>query len=152
MLEAFFWHVYSRMNGNHVPFVTLMFTSTSFTCPKRGRRNWWFKRAFCKVKKTQHQNSEFGPCKKYISLQGRGETQKCTNFFVVKTEFHPVLTSSFLFPERLHSCCCCIYFHCSYLYNYYNYLEPCELDAEFQHFIPRFNETSLLWGPHSKTQ
>jgi hypothetical protein len=24
---------------------------------------------------------------------------------------------SFLFPERLH--CCYMYFHCSYLYNYY---------------------------------
>jgi hypothetical protein len=27
--------------------------------------------------------------------------------------------------------CCCIYFHCSYLYNYYNYLEPCAWNAEF---------------------
>jgi hypothetical protein len=26
---------------------------------------------------------------------------------------------SLLFPERLH--CCNIYFHCSYMYNYYNY-------------------------------
>ncbi len=28
---------------------------------------------------------------------------------------------SLLFPERLHSCY--IYFHCSYLYNYYNYIQ-----------------------------
>ncbi len=55
---------------------------------------------------------------------------------------------SFLFRERLQ--CCYIYFHCSYMYNFYNYLEPCALDAEFQHFIPRFNKTSLLCGPHSK--
>ncbi len=32
-----------------------------------------------------------------------------------------------------------IYFHCSDLYNYYNCLEPCVLNAQFQHFIPRFN-------------
>jgi len=30
-----------------------------------------------------------------------------------QTEFHPVLTPSFLFPQRLH--CCYIYFHCSYM-------------------------------------
>ncbi len=30
------------------------------------------------------------------------------------------------------------------------YLEPCALNAEFQHFIPRFNKISLLCGPHSK--
>ncbi len=29
------------------------------------------------------------------------------------------------------------------MYNYYNYLEPCALNAETQHFIPRFNQTSL---------
>ncbi len=29
------------------------------------------------------------------------------------------MTQSFHFPERLN--CCYIYFHCSYLYNYYNY-------------------------------
>jgi hypothetical protein len=23
------------------------------------------------------------------------------------------------------------------MYNYYNYLEPCALNAEFQHFIPK---------------
>jgi hypothetical protein len=43
-----------------------------------------------------------------------------------------------------------MYFHCSYVYNYYNYLEPCALNAEFQHIIPRFNKTSLLCGPPSK--
>jgi hypothetical protein len=59
-------------------------------------------------------------------------------------------SSSFdpLFPERLH--CSYIHFHCTYLYNYYNYLEPCALNAEFQQFIPRFNKTSSLCGPHSK--
>jgi hypothetical protein len=29
------------------------------------------------------------------------------------------------------------------MYNYYNYLEPCALNAEFQHFIPRFNKNFL---------
>ncbi len=33
---------------------------------------------------------------------------------------------------------------------FYNYLEPCALNAEFRHFIPRFNKTSLLCRPHSK--
>ncbi len=40
--------------------------------------------------------------------------------------------------------------HFSYTYNLYSYLEPCALNAEFQHFIPRFNKTSLLCGHHSK--
>jgi hypothetical protein len=36
--------------------------------------------------------------------------------------------------------------HCSYMYNYYNYLESCSLNAKFQHFIPRFNKNFLsLW-------
>jgi hypothetical protein len=30
-------------------------------------------------------------------------------------------------------------------------LEPCALNAEFQHFIPRFNKISItLWIPHYK--
>jgi hypothetical protein len=29
------------------------------------------------------------------------------------------------------------------MYNYYNYLEPCASNAEFLHFIPRFNRTSF---------
>jgi hypothetical protein len=53
---------------------------------------------------------------------------------------------SFLFPERLH--CCYIYFQYSYLYNYYNYSNPCALNVEFQHFILRFNKISLLCGYH----
>jgi len=63
-----------------------------------------------KVRKTQHQNPEFGhtegeiqkkPAKKKLGIQ-RCETQKTINFHL-----------SFLFPRRLH--CCYIYFHCSYL-------------------------------------
>jgi hypothetical protein len=68
--------------------------------------------------------------------------------FLCQIEFHAVLTQSFLFLKRLHWCY--IYFHCSYTYDYYNYLEPCALNAEFQHFIARFNQTFLLCGPHSK--
>jgi len=37
------------------------------------------------------------------------------------------------------SSCCYIYFHCSYLYNYYNYSLTLCTNAEFQHFILRFN-------------
>ncbi len=33
--------------------------------------------------------------------------------------------------------------------HYYTDLEPYALIAEFQHFIPRFNKTSSLCGPHS---
>jgi hypothetical protein len=29
-------------------------------------------------------------------------------------------------------------------------LEPCALNAEFQHFILRYNQISLLWGYHPK--
>jgi hypothetical protein len=36
------------------------------------------------------------------------------------------------------------------MYNYYNYFEPCALSAEFQHFILRFNKTSLLCRTSSK--
>jgi hypothetical protein len=78
----------------------------------------------------------------------------CYIYFLVKLRNAPFfvlnwVSSCFdLFPERLH--CYHIYFHCSYLFNYYNYLEPCALNAEFQHYIPRFNKISLLWGPYWK--
>jgi hypothetical protein len=42
---------------------------------------------------------------------------------------------SFFFPECLH--CRYIYFHCS------SNLEPCALNSEFQHFVPRFNIIKL---------
>jgi hypothetical protein len=51
-----------------------------------------YNRVFRIVRKTQHQNPEFGPkpgdikkkpAKKYISLQQGGETQTCTISFVV---------------------------------------------------------------------
>jgi hypothetical protein len=35
------------------------------------------------------------------------------------------------------------------MYNYYNDLQPCALNAEFQHFMPRLNKTSVLCGSHS---
>jgi hypothetical protein len=58
------------------------------------------------------------PAKKYISIQKGGagvggETQKTINFGGKLT-----FSLSFLFPERLN--CYYIYFHWSYLYNYYN--------------------------------
>jgi hypothetical protein len=87
------------------------------------------------------------PTKKYISLQG-GRWNSEMHHFLCQTEFHPVLIPSFLFPERLH--CCYIYFHCSYMYNYYTCLKPYSLNAEFQHFIPKFNKTSALCAPQSK--
>jgi hypothetical protein len=55
---------------------------------------------------------------------------------------------SFLFLEHLS--CCYMYFHDTYLYNYYNYFQPCALNVEFQHFILRFNKISLLCRYHWK--
>jgi hypothetical protein len=72
-------------------------------------------RVIHKVRKTQHQNPEFGhtqgeiqkkTAQQYISIQGGDETQKPINFGG-KLSF----ILSFLFPERLH--CCYTYFHCS---------------------------------------
>jgi hypothetical protein len=85
------------------------------------------------------------PAKKYISLQEGVKLRTAPFLLGGKLSF----ILSFLFPERLQ--CCYMYFHCSHVYNYYIYLEPCALNAEFQqHFIPRFNKTSLLCGPPSK--
>jgi hypothetical protein len=118
-------------------------------------------RVFHKVTKTQHQNSEFGPKPGEIfikpvkkkTLPSKGKRVKLRNapFFWCQSEFfHLVLMPSFPFswaPPPVAT----YYFHCSYMYNYYNHLEPLALlNAEFQHFIPRFNKTSLLCGPHSK--
>ncbi len=72
-------------------------------------------RVICKVRKTQHQNPEFGhtqgeiflkPAKEYSSNQGGMKLKKPINFGS-KLSF----IMSFLFPECLH--CCYIYFHCS---------------------------------------
>jgi len=38
-----------------------------------------------------------------------------------QTEFHLFLTPSFLFLECFHYCY--LYFHCSYMYNFYNHLD-----------------------------
>jgi hypothetical protein len=65
-------------------------------------------RVICKVRKTQHQNPEFGhtkgeiqkkPAKRYISSRGKGRGGKMekTMHFGGKLSFIP----SFLFPERL---------------------------------------------------
>jgi hypothetical protein len=80
------------------------------------------------------------PAKNYISLQ-LGVKLRNAPLFVpnwVSTCFDPVFPFSWAPPLMLH-----IYFHCSYIYNSYNYLEPCTLNAEFQHFIPRFNKNYL---------
>jgi len=82
-----------------------------------------FNRDIRKARKRQHQHPEFGhiqgeikkkPAKKYICIQGRGETQITINF-----DGYLSFTLSFFFPERLH--CCDIDFHCCYLYSYYNF-------------------------------
>jgi hypothetical protein len=50
-------------------------------------------------------------------------------------------------PRKLH--CCYVSFHCSYLYNYYNYSWTLSIKFEFQHFIPRFKKKipSHFWIP-----
>jgi hypothetical protein len=85
----------------------------------------WDIRVIRKVRQTQHQNPEFShtqgeikekPAKKYISIQ-----QETLNF---NSKLSFIL--SFLFLESL---------HCYYLYNCYNYFDPCALNAKFQHFV-----------------
>jgi zona occludens toxin (predicted ATPase) len=53
---------------------------------------------------------------------------------------------SFILSFFFLSACWYIYFHCSYLYitttTTIISLEPCALDAEFHHFILRYNEIS----------
>jgi hypothetical protein len=57
-------------------------------------------------------------------------------YVISKNSFHMMLfwprLSSFLSACLLHCC--------SHMYDYYHYLEPCALNVEFQHFIPRFNK------------
>jgi hypothetical protein len=103
-------------------------------------------RVIRKARKTQHQNPEFGrtqgeikrkPAKKVHEHSTGDETQKTMNFggklsFIV----------SFLFPERLH--CCYIYFTATNRTTTIISLEPCALNAEFQHFILTFNKKGLL--------
>jgi hypothetical protein len=84
---------------------------------QHGAKFWSYDRVFSKVRKTRHQNPEFGPefgskpgeiqkkpAKKYITLQGRdgsnSEMHHCF-FFGAKLSFILFLTPSFLFPEHL---------------------------------------------------
>jgi hypothetical protein len=66
----------------------------------------------------------------WTKLKERGQTHKCTNF-CAKLSFIRFFTRLLLHIFSL-------------LHNYYIYLEPCAFNVEFQHFIPRFNKTSLL--------
>jgi hypothetical protein len=54
----------------------------------------------------------------------------------------------FLFPERLHSCY--IYFHCSYLNNYYNYSWTLYINCWVSAVHTPFNKISLLCWYHWK--
>ncbi len=70
------------------------------------------------------------PTKKYISLlQGwrAGWNSEMHHFCGKLSFFVRFWFPLSFFPERLH--CCYIYFHCSYLYNFYNCLDPCALNA-----------------------
>jgi hypothetical protein len=107
-------------------------------------------RLICIVRKTQHQNPKFGhtqgeikkkPTKKYISIQSKGETKKTINF-CGKLSF----ILSFIFLECLHYYYIC--FHAPTCITTIIIFEPCALNVEFQDFILRFNEISLLCGYH----
>jgi len=63
----------------------------------------------------------------------------CTNFC---DKLSVIL--SFLSLERLH--CCYKYFHCFSCTTTTVSVKPCALNAEFQHFILRFNKIALLCG------
>jgi hypothetical protein len=73
---------------------------------------------------------------------GKFQTSFSTNFGG-KLSFIP----SCPFPERLH-CCYRFFFTAPTCTSTIITLEPCALNAEFQHFILRYNKFSLLWGYH----
>jgi len=81
-------------------------------------------RVIRKVTQTQHQSPRFRHTrvrfkkdlqKSTLAFNGGGSEAEKTINFGGKLSF----ILSFLFPE--HHQCCYIYFHCSYLYNYYYY-------------------------------
>ncbi len=96
-----------------------------------------------KVRKTQHHNPEFvhkqgeikkRPAKKYFSIKGgKGVKLRKLSIFVVK--WVSSCLSFFLSASTA----------ATYIFTAPRTLEPCALNAEFQHFIPRFNKTSLLY-------
>jgi hypothetical protein len=105
---------------------------------------------FRKVRKTQHQNPEFGhtqgeiqnkPAKKYISDQGGVKLRKpsilvvnsvssCLSFFLSASA-----ATTYIFTAP--NCTTTIIS-----------LDPCALNAEYQHFILRFIKMYLLCGYH----
>jgi hypothetical protein len=94
-------------------------TSKILFCPEIATNGGDHNREMRTVRKTQHQNPEFGPKpgeirknqqkKKYISIQER--RARNSNFLVVNW-VSSCIDPSFLCPERLH--CCYIYFHYYY--------------------------------------
>jgi hypothetical protein len=84
-------------------------------------------RVIHKVRKIQHQYPEFGhkqreiqnkPAKEYISIQRGGDTQENYRKPSILIDGFLSFNLSFFYPGRLH--CYYRYFHCSYLYSYYD--------------------------------
>jgi hypothetical protein len=116
-----------------------------------------FIRVIRKARKTQHQNPEFGqtqceilkkPSKKYISIQPRGGGKRggpqksshfCVNWVSSCLSFFLSASTS---PTDIFTAPTCTTTTIT--------LEPCALNAEFQHFILRFNIIFLLCGYHWK--
>jgi hypothetical protein len=112
------------------------------------RKSYSHIRAIRKVRQTQHQNPEFGHTKgeserklanKYISIQRGMKLRKPTSLVV---NWVSSCISFFLSNSTADT----------YIFTAPNCtttiisLELCALNAEFQHFILRFNKMSLLWA------
>jgi len=115
-----------------------------------------YNRVICKVIKTQHQNPEFGhtlgeirkkkPAKKYISIQS-GMKLRNPSILVVNWVSSCL---SFLLSASTESTAATYIFTAPICTTTIISLEPCALNAEYQHFILRFVKMSLLCGYHLK--
>jgi hypothetical protein len=114
----------------------------------------WTNRVFHTVRKTRYRYAESGPklteikkkpCKK-VHYPSRGRNSEMQHF-LCQTEFHPILTRLSFF---LSASTGATYIFTTPTCTTTIVTSNCALAPEFQHFIPRFNKTSLLCRPHSK--
>jgi hypothetical protein len=125
----------------HLPF------KYSCTCERT-----WSNRVIPRVRKTQHQNPEFG--------YTQGEIKKKTAKKYIRIWLGMKLRKQSILVVNWVSSCLSFFLSASaaatYIFTALNStttiisLEPCALNAEYQHFILRFIKMSLLCGYHSK--
>ncbi len=96
------------------------------------------------VKSGKHSTSTLSLVQKCQPPRG---TNSEMHHFLCQTEFHPILTRLYFF---LSASTGATYIFTTPTCTTTIITSNCALNAEFQHFIPRFNKTSLLCGPHSK--